>query len=49
MVVIFTFQHDAYSKCSKILNTLVFRAGIHKIPVRIANREYPDQTVSEAV
>ena len=40
-----------YSKCSKILNAflflfsnkiLVFRAGVHKILVRIANREDPD-------
>ena len=48
-----------YHKCSKILNTflvlfsnklLVFRAGIHKMLVRIANREDPDQTASsEAV
>ena len=26
---------------------LVFRAGIHKILVRIANREDPDQTASK--
>ena len=46
-----------YSKCSKILNTfslfsnkmLVFRAGIPKVHVRIANREDPDQTASSAV
>ena len=48
-----------YSKCSKISNTflilfsnkmLIFRAGIHKILVRIANWEDPDQTASsEAV
>ena len=48
-----------YGKCSKILNTflvlfsnkmLVIRAGIHKMLVRIANREDPDQTASsEAV
>ena len=48
-----------YSKCSKISNTflflcsrkmLVFRAGIHKMLVEIANREDPDQTASlEAV
>ena len=48
-----------YGKCSKISNTflilfsnkiLIFRAGIHKILVRIANREDPDQTASsEAV
>ena len=49
-----------YSKCSKISNTflflfsnkmLVFRAGIHKFLVRVANREEnPDQTASsEAV
>ena len=46
-------------KCSKISNTflflfsdktLVIRAGIHKMLVRIANREDPDQTASsEAV
>ena len=45
-----------YGKCSKISNTflilfsnkmLMFRAGIHKILVRIANREDPDQTASE--
>ena len=43
-----------YGKCSKILNTslsvlntiLVFKAGIHKILVRIASREYTDQTAS---
>ena len=48
-----------YGKCSKILNAflflfsnkmLVFRAGIHKMLVRIANREDPDLTASsEAV
>ena len=48
-----------YGKCSKILNTflslfsnkiMVFRAGIHKFLVRVANREDPDQTASlEAV
>ena len=52
-------RFDEYSKCSKILNTflflfsnkmLVFRAGIHKFLVRVANREDPDQTASsEAV
>ena len=46
-------------KCSKISNTflvlfsnkiLIFRTGIHKMLVRIANREDPDQTASsEAV
>ena len=45
-----------YHKCSKISNTflflfsnkmLVFRAGIHKILVRIAKREDPGQTASE--
>ena len=43
-------------KCSKILNTFLFlfstklsviRAGIHKMLVRIANREDPDQTASD--
>ena len=48
-----------YGKCSKISNTfpflfsnkvLVIRAGIHKMLVRKANREDPDQTASsEAV
>ena len=48
-----------YRKCSKISNTflflllnkmLVIRAGIHKLLVRIANMEDPDQTAfSEAV
>ena len=46
-----------YGKCSKISNTflflfsnkmLVFRAGIHKMPVRIANREDPGQTAEES-
>ena len=48
-----------YDKCSRISNMflvpfsnkiLVIRAGIHKMIVRIANREDPDQTASsEAV
>ena len=48
-----------YGKCSKISSTflllfsnkiLVFRAGIQKILVKIANREDPDQIASsEAV
>ena len=48
-----------YGKCSNILNTfhfffsnkmLVIKAGIHKMLVRITNREDPDQTASsEAV
>ena len=47
-----------YGKCSKISNNflflspnkmLIFRAGIHKMLVRIANREDPDKTASEAV
>ena len=46
---------ESYGKCSKISNTffflfsnkmLVFRTGIHKKLVRIANREDPDQTAS---
>ena len=45
-----------YGKCSKILNSflilysdkrLVFRAGIHKMLIRIANREDPDQKQSD--
>ena len=48
-----------YGKCSKIAYTFLFlysnkmlaiRAGVHKMLVRIANREDPDQAVSsEAV
>ena len=41
-----------YSKCSKISNTfllLVIKVGICKMVVRIANREYPDQTASDAI
>ena len=47
---------NGYSKCSKISNTflflfshkmVMFRAGIHKTLVRIANREDTDQTASE--
>ena len=48
-----------YGKCFKILNTFLFlfsnkmlliMAGIHKMLVRTANREDPDQTASsEAV
>ena len=43
-----------YGKCPKISNTflvlfsskmLVIKAGIHKMLVRIANREDPDQTI----
>ena len=50
---------NSYGKFSKILNTFLFlfsnkmeviRAGIHKMCVRIANREDADQTASsEAV
>ena len=50
---------STYGKCSKISHTflflisnklLVFRAGIHEMLVRIADREDPDQTASsEAV
>ena len=45
-----------YSKCSKILNAILFlfsdnmlviKAGAHKTLVRITNREDPDQTASE--
>ena len=45
-----------YGKCSKISNTypflfskklLAISVGIHKMLVRIANREDPDQTASE--
>ena len=54
-----TTERSHGGKCSKNLNTflslfsikmLVFRAGIHKMDVRIANSEDPDQTASsEAV
>ena len=45
-------------KCSKILNTFLFlllnellitKAGIHKMLVRIANSEDPDQTASSGL
>ena len=48
-------MNNEQGKCSKISNTflflfsnkmLVFRAGIYKMLVRIANREDPDQTAS---
>ena len=55
----YTCTINIYDKCSKISNTflfplstkmLVFRDGIDKMLVRIANREDPDQTASaEAV
>ena len=44
-----------YGKCAKVLNTslflvlnkmLVFMAGIHKMHVRITNREDPGKTAS---
>ena len=47
-----------YSKCSKIFKhfscsfsnkILVYKAGIHKTLVRIANRECPDQTASSDI
>ena len=56
---IMRIQNNSTDKCSKISNTfpflflnkmVAFRAGIHKMLVRIANREDPDQTASsEAV
>ena len=55
----YPFRGFQYGECSKISNTylflfsnrmLVFRAGIHKFLVRVANRENPDETASsEAV
>ena len=50
----FIIEND-HSKCSKISNSFLFLfsnellgydAGIHKMFVRIANREDPDQTAS---
>ena len=47
-----------YSKCSKFFNIFFFlfsnkmtvtRAGIHELLVKIENREYYNQTASEAV
>ena len=47
------YLEKCYGKCSKIQSTflflfsnkmLVFRAGIHKMRVNIANREDPDQS-----
>ena len=49
-------QPEDYCKCSNISNNflclfsnekLVFMAAIHKILVRLSNREDPDQTASE--
>ena len=47
---------NKYDECSKIVNIflcsqikLVIRAGTHKMLVRKANREDPDQSASEAV
>ena len=48
----------AYGKCSKVSNSftflfanklLVISAGSHKMLVRMANREDPDQTASSAL
>ena len=59
IIWILTFLHFYYSKCFKILITflvlflakmVIIKAEIHKMLVRIANREDPDQTASsEAV
>ena len=52
----FQLKSKCNSKCSKISDTFLFlfsnemlvsRIGIHKMLVRIANREDPDQTASE--
>ena len=51
-----TWRPNYYGKHSKILNTfslfsnkmLVIRAAIHKMLVRIANMDGPDQTASES-
>ena len=50
------YKAGPYSKCSKISNfyffvltrMLVIRAGIHKMLVKVANREDPDLTAEEA-
>ena len=51
-----SMTENDHSKCSKISNTFLFlfsykmlgyNAGIHKMIVRIANREDHDQTASE--
>ena len=53
--IVLVLSLNYYDKCSKMLYTffflfsnemLVIRAGIHKILVRIANREDTDQTAS---
>ena len=44
MVNVLKFQTLLFLFSNKML---VFRAGIHKMLVRIANREDPDQTASE--
>ena len=54
-IILVVYPFDQCGKCSKILNgflflflnkMLVIRAEIHKMLVRIANREDPDQTAS---
>ena len=51
-----TLKLNVYGKCSKISNTffilvsnetMVIRAGNHKLLVKIAKRDEPDQTASE--
>ena len=44
MVNVINFDHFSLSNLNKVL---VIRVGIHKILVRIANKEDPDQTASE--
>ena len=46
MVNVYEFR-TLFSFCSQIHVNDGFRAGIHKMLVRIANREDPDQTASE--
>ena len=40
-------SYSVNSKCFKISNLLVIKVRIHKMLIRIANREDPDQTASE--
>ena len=47
-VNVLKFEHFSLSVLKKT-KALVFSAGIHKMFARIANREDPDQTSSEAV
>ena len=45
-VTLSTYKKNDFFLILFLTRMLVFRSGIHKILVRIANREDPDQTAS---